>query len=95
MGSSARAAGTAYAYRASKAAEINIAIGISVASLVAGWIVYDLICKSPFGNDNTRLMVALYFILVAVAWGYTQLFTGRAAFLHLAGLRQGRNGPLV
>ncbi|MFT7713614.1 UNVERIFIED_CONTAM: urate hydroxylase PuuD, partial [Salmonella enterica subsp. enterica serovar Meleagridis] len=25
----------------------------------------------------------LYFILVGMAWGYTQLFTGRAAFLHL------------
>ncbi|MGQ3295699.1 MAG: urate hydroxylase PuuD, partial [Shinella sp.] len=60
-----------------------VAIAISLASLGFGWIIYDLICKSPFGNDNTRLMVALYFILVAVAWGYTQLFTGRAAFLHL------------
>ena len=28
-------------------------------------------------------MVLLYFILVGMAWGYTQLFTGRAAFLHL------------
>ena len=60
-----------------------VAIAISLGSIAFGWIVYDLICKSPFGNDNTRLMVALYFILVAVAWGYTQLFTGRAAFLHL------------
>lgn len=42
-----------------------------------------MICRSPFGNDNTRLMVLLYFILVVVAWGYTQLFTGRAAYLHL------------
>ena len=60
-----------------------VAIGISLASLAFGWIIYDLLCKSRFGNDNTRLMVALYFILVAIAWGYTQLFTGRAAFLHL------------
>jgi len=60
-----------------------VAIAISLCSIAGGWIMYDLICKSPFGNDNTRLMVALYFILVAVAWGYTHLFTGRAAFLHL------------
>jgi uncharacterized membrane protein len=60
-----------------------VAIAISLGSIAFGWIAYDLICKSPFGNDNTRLMVALYFILVAVAWGYTQLFTGRASFLHL------------
>jgi len=60
-----------------------VAIAISLGTIAGGWIMYDLICKSPFGNDNTRLMVALYFILVAVAWGYTHLFTGRAAFLHL------------
>ncbi|EHK74872.1 hypothetical protein SM0020_26561 [Sinorhizobium meliloti CCNWSX0020] len=60
-----------------------MAIAISLASLGFGWLAYDMICRSPFGNDNTRLMVLLYFILVTVAWGYTQLFTGRAAYLHL------------
>ena len=28
-------------------------------------------------------MVILFVILVAMAWGYTQVFTGRAALLHL------------
>ena len=28
-------------------------------------------------------MLVLYAALVFMAWGYTQLFTGRAAFLHL------------
>jgi uncharacterized membrane protein len=59
------------------------AIAISLGSLVFGWIVYDVICKSRFGDDNTRLMIGLYVILVAMAWGYTQVFTGRAALLHL------------
>ncbi len=60
-----------------------VAILISLASIAFGWIAYDFICKSKFGNDNTRLMILLYFILVGMAWGYTQVFTGRAAFLHL------------
>ena len=59
------------------------AVGISIASLAFGWIVYDLICKSRFGDDNTRLMLGLYVILVGMAWGYTQVFSGRAALLHL------------
>ncbi len=59
------------------------AIAISLASLAFGWIAYDLICKSRFGDDNTRLMIGLYVILVVMAWGYTQVFTGRAALLHL------------
>ena len=59
------------------------AVLISLASLAFGWIAYDFLCKSKFGDDNRRLMILLYIILVAMAWGYTQVFTGRAAFLHL------------
>jgi uncharacterized membrane protein len=59
------------------------AVAISLASLAFGWVIYDLICKSRFGDDNTRLMIGLYVILVAMSWGYTQVFSGRAALLHL------------
>jgi len=59
------------------------AVLISVGSLVFGWIAYDFICKSRFGDDNTRLMILLFIILVAMSWGYTQVFSGRAALLHL------------
>lgn len=59
------------------------AILISLGSLALGWGLYDRICKSRFGDDNTRLMIGLYLILVAMAWGYNQVFTGRAALLHL------------
>ncbi|MCJ8309056.1 MAG: urate hydroxylase PuuD [Hyphomicrobiales bacterium] len=61
----------------------STAILISLASLGFGWVIYDQLCKSKFGDDNNRLMVLLFFLLVAMAWGYTQVFTGRAAFLHL------------
>ena len=60
-----------------------VAILISLASLAFGWIAYDLICKSRFGDDNTRLMIALYVILVCIAYFYTHVFSGRAAMLHL------------
>ena len=59
------------------------AIAISFGSIVLGWIVYDLLCKSPIGEHTTGLMLVLFVILVAMAWGYDQVFTGRAALLHL------------
>jgi uncharacterized membrane protein len=59
------------------------AIALSFGSLVVGWLMYDLLCRSPLAKNDTGLMLVLFPILVAVAWGYTQLFTGRAAFLHL------------
>ena len=60
-----------------------IAISISLASIVFGWIIYDLLCKSPIGQNTTGLMLVLFAVLVAMAWGYTQVFSGRAALLHL------------
>jgi uncharacterized membrane protein len=56
---------------------------ISLASIVIGWYVYDLLCKSPIGNSTTGLMVALFVVLTAMAYIYTLLFTGRAAMLHM------------
>ncbi len=59
------------------------AILISAASLTIGWICYDFLCKSPLGERPTVLMLLLFVILVAMSWGYNQVFTGRAALLHL------------
>ncbi|TYB90270.1 urate hydroxylase PuuD [Oceaniovalibus sp. ACAM 378] len=59
------------------------AILISAGSLTIGWICYDFLCKSPLGETPTALMLLLFVILVVMSWGYHQIFTGRAALLHL------------
>ncbi|WP_173934911.1 urate hydroxylase PuuD [Chelativorans sp. Marseille-P2723] len=59
------------------------AILISIASIGLGWLLYDALCRSSLGKSDTALMLVLYLVLVAMSWGYTQLFTGRAAFLHM------------
>ena len=59
------------------------AVLISALSLAIGWVIYDLLCKSPLGENPTVLMLLLFALLVVMAWGYTQVFTGRAALLHL------------
>ena len=62
------------------------AIAISALSLTLGWVAYDLLCKSKLGDNPTLLMVLLFGIIVVLAWGYTQVFSGRAALLHLGAL---------
>ncbi|HYD06336.1 MAG TPA: urate hydroxylase PuuD [Reyranella sp.] len=59
------------------------AVAISVASILVGWLAYDALCRSPVGNSTFGLMFVLFVILTAMAWGYTQVFTGRAAMLHM------------
>ncbi|WP_442581476.1 urate hydroxylase PuuD [Mesorhizobium sp. ASY16-5R] len=65
---------------------VPVAILISLASIVAGWVVYDLLCRLFYGKSDTVLMLLLYCILVFLSWGLTHLFTGRAAFLHLGAI---------
>ncbi|MDX8490901.1 urate hydroxylase PuuD [Mesorhizobium sp. VK22B] len=67
---------------------ISVPVGIllSLATIGVGWIVYDLLCRSPLGKSDTGLMLVLYCVLVFIAWGLTHLFTGRAAFLHLGAI---------
>ena len=65
---------------------VPVAILLSMATIVSGWVVYDLLCRSPLGKSDTGLMLVLYGVLVFIAWGLTHLFTGRAAFLHLGAI---------
>ncbi len=56
---------------------------ISAASIVVGWLVYDRLCTSPLGDRPTLMMLVLFAIVVAMSWGLNEVFTGRAAQLHL------------
>ncbi|MDQ2066918.1 urate hydroxylase PuuD [Xinfangfangia sp. CPCC 101601] len=59
------------------------AVAISMASLAFGWIAYNTLCKVFVNADQNILMLALFAVLVAMSWFYTQVFSGRAAMLHL------------
>jgi uncharacterized membrane protein len=65
---------------------VPVGICLSLATIGVGWVVYDLLCRSPLGKSDTGLMLVLYGVLVFIAWGLTHLFTGRAAFLHLGAI---------
>ncbi len=69
-------------------ADISPASGIalSAASLAAAWIVYDLLSRSKLGHRPVLLGAVLYALLVVFAWGYAQIFSGRAALLHLGAI---------
>ncbi|RLJ59816.1 putative membrane protein [Litoreibacter meonggei] len=66
-------------------AELSLWQGILISggSLTIGWLAYDFMCKSKLSEQPTLLMLLLFVILVIMSWGYNQIFTGRAALLHL------------
>jgi uncharacterized membrane protein len=58
------------------------AIGIGIGSLVAGQVVYEGLCRSPLGRNDNALAAVLFALLAVAAWGLTQVFSGRGAFIH-------------
>ncbi len=59
------------------------AIGISVASLLGGWIIYDQLCKSSLGKQTGWLALCVYILIVLAAYGFSHVFSGRGAFIHV------------
>jgi len=56
---------------------------ISLGSIAFGWLAYNTLCRSRIGDSQNGLMVLLFALLTLMAWAYTQMFTGRAALLHM------------
>jgi len=59
-----------------------LAVGIAVGFIVGGWVVYDLLCKSPLARDDRVFGVVLLLLVAALAWGLCELFGGRGAYIH-------------
>jgi len=56
-------------------------IGISVFSIIISWLIYDLVCKSKLINYKIIFPVVLLIIGSFFAYGLTQIYGARFAFL--------------
>ncbi|MDT3686787.1 MAG: urate hydroxylase PuuD [Pseudorhodoplanes sp.] len=61
------------------------AVGLSVASLLVGWFVYDQICKF-LGERTVPLAIAVFLLIMAASVFYMHVFSGRGAFIHVGAL---------
>jgi uncharacterized membrane protein len=59
------------------------AIVISIASLLAGWFIYDWLCKSRIGKNTLALAIAVFILIVAASWFFSHVFSGRGALIHV------------
>ncbi|BAV76588.1 membrane protein, DUF989 family [Pseudomonas chlororaphis subsp. aurantiaca] len=61
-------------------------VAIGIGSLIAGWFVYDFLCDSPLGKKPALLGFILFVLLVAAAYGFSKVFSGRGAYLHVGAI---------
>ena len=59
------------------------AAGISVGSLIAGWFIYDALCRSPIGKNTGWLAICVWVLIVAATYGFSHVFSGRGALIHV------------
>jgi len=65
---------------------IGAAIGVGMATLVFGWLIYDLMMISPLGRNEKLFAVLAYVLIVATAFGLTRVLSGRAVYVHIGAM---------
>jgi uncharacterized membrane protein len=65
-------------------AELSVpaAVFISILFLAGGWFIYDLLCRSPLGRNDAALGLVLFALTTLLAWGLSEVFSGRGAYIH-------------
>ncbi|WP_420349823.1 urate hydroxylase PuuD [Pelagibius sp.] len=63
-----------------------MAVAVSVVGLALGWVVYDLLCRSPLGRDDNRLALVGFVFLVALSYLFTLVFSGRGVYMQMGAL---------
>ena len=62
------------------------AIALAAGCIIGGWVIYDLMCKSPLGGNDKLLGLVLFVLIGLLAWGLCQLFSGRGAYMHFGAI---------
>lgn len=62
-----------------------VAIAISIGFIVSGWLVYNALCSVLKGKD-TLLAVIIFIFVMLSDWALFQLFSARAAYLHVGAM---------
>ncbi|AZF17091.1 membrane protein [Pseudomonas sp. R3-18-08] len=56
---------------------------LGIGSLFVGWFVYSFLCDSALGKRPALLGLILFVLLIAAAYGFSKVFSGRGAYLHV------------
>jgi len=62
------------------------AIGLGLGSLVVGWTVYDVLCRSKLGQHDLAFGAVIFAFLVGSAYVLTHYLSGRAAYIHVGAM---------
>lgn len=63
-----------------------VAVIIGMVVIIAGWVAYDWLCRSKFGESEKTTAIIMFFVLSALAFVLCQIFSGRGAYMHFGAM---------
>lgn len=65
---------------------VGTAVAIGVGTMVLGWVIYDVLCKSSLIKKPIAFAIIGFMLLVGTSYFLTQVFSSRAAYIHVGAL---------
>jgi uncharacterized membrane protein len=62
------------------------AIALGIGSFAFAWVLYDALCKTPLVRKGIWFALPGFLIAAGFAYGYTHVFSARAAYMHFGGM---------
>lgn len=62
------------------------AICIGSGTLIGGWFLYDILCRTSLIQKKKTFALVGFFIITAISFFLSHVFSGRAAFIHIGAL---------
>lgn len=62
------------------------AVALGIGLLIASWLVYDGMYRSPLRNMGALAEIVGFALLIALAYGLTQVYSGRGAYMHVGAI---------
>ena len=69
-------------------AQIRTSTGVAIGAgvLIAGWIVYDLLARTPLARSEGMFAAAAFVMAATTAFGLSRVLSGRAAYIHIGAM---------
>ena len=65
---------------------LGVAVAIGIGVIVACGFVYDVLMQTPLARNEKAFAAVAYVLIVAVAFGLTNVFSARAAYIHVGAI---------
>ncbi len=65
---------------------LGVAVAIGIGVIIAGGFIYDVMMQTPLARNEKLFAAVAYVLIVVLSYGLMQVFSARAAYIHVGAL---------